>query len=45
MVYVHASGNSGRGDEHLGLGDGTLDWRHVLDMLDLSRILEIILNP
>jgi sugar phosphate isomerase/epimerase len=44
VVYVHASGNSGRGDEHLGLGDGTLDWRHVLDMLDLSRILKIIIE-
>ena len=44
VAYVHASGNSGLGDEHLGLGDGTLDWRHVLDMLDLSRISKIIIE-
>ena len=44
VVYVHASNNSGQRDEHNGLEDGTLDWRHVLDMLDLSKILKIIIE-
>lgn len=42
--YVHASNNSGRRDEHNGLENGTLDWRHVLDLLDLSKIAKIIIE-
>lgn len=44
VVYVHASNNSGRRDEHNGLEEGTLDWRHALDMLDFSIISKIILE-
>ena len=44
VVYVHASNNCGLRDEHHGLDDGTLDWRHVLDLLDLSRVLKIIIE-
>ncbi len=44
VVYVHASNNSGLHDEHKGLEDGTLDWRGVLDLLDMSRIGKIILE-
>ena len=44
VAYVHASNNSGRRDEHAGLENGTLDWRRVLSMLDLSRIQKIILE-
>ena len=44
VVYVHASNNSGRRDEHAALENGTLDWRRVLAMLDLSRIEKIILE-
>ncbi len=44
VIYVHASNNSGRRDEHNGLESGTLDWRRVLDMLDFSRIQKIILE-
>ena len=44
VVYIHASNNSGKRDEHTGLEEGTLDWRRVLDMLDLSRIQKIILE-
>jgi sugar phosphate isomerase/epimerase len=44
VVYIHASNNSGLHDEHRGLDDGTLDWRSVLDLLDMSRISKIILE-
>lgn len=44
VVYVHASNNSGQHDEHIGLEEGTLDWRHALDMLDFSIIMKIILE-
>lgn len=44
VVYVHASNNTGKRDEHIGLEDGTLDWRHVLGMLDLSRVSKIIIE-
>ena len=44
VVYVHASNNSGLVDEHNGLDDGTLDWRAVLDMLDLERVAKIIIE-
>lgn len=44
VVYVHASNNSGRRDDHDGLDNGTLDWRWVLDMLDMSRIRKIIIE-
>lgn len=43
-VYIHASNNSGRRDEHKGLNDGTLDWRHVLDLLDISKLSKIIIE-
>lgn len=44
VVYIHASNNSGRRDEHNGLENGTLDWRQVLDMLDISKIAKIIIE-
>ena len=44
VIYVHASNNSGKRDEHAGLEQGTLDWRRILDMLDFSRIQKIILE-
>ncbi len=44
VEYVHASNNCGTMDEHNSLEDGTLDWRHVLDMLDLSRVVKIIIK-
>lgn len=44
VVYLHASNNSGHNDEHNGLEDGTLDWRRVLDMLDLTKIVKIIIE-
>ncbi len=44
VAYVHASNNSGRRDEHNGLENGTLAWRHVLDLLDFSKIQKIIIE-
>ena len=44
VSYVHASNNSGRRDEHNALDSGTLNWRHVLDLLDLSRVQKIIIE-
>ncbi len=44
VVYIHASNNSGKHDEHVGLNDGTLDWHSVLDMLDMSRIQKMIIE-
>ena len=44
VMYIHASNNSGLHDEHKGLDDGTLDWRGVLDLLDLTNVVKIILE-
>lgn len=44
VVYIHAHNNNGLRDEHLALTDGTLDWKHVLDMLDLSKVRKIIME-
>ena len=44
VVYIHASNNSGQKDEHHGLEDGTLNWRRILDMLDISKIIKIIIE-
>ena len=44
VVYVHASNNHGFRDEHNGLENGTLDWRRVLGLLDLTRIMKIIIE-
>jgi len=43
-VYVHANNNNGSTDEHLGLNDGSLDWRQALDRLDLGRIRKVIIE-
>ncbi|MBI5585839.1 MAG: TIM barrel protein [Deltaproteobacteria bacterium] len=43
-VYVHANNNDGSSDEHKGLNSGTLDWRQVLDSLDLSQIRKVIIE-
>jgi sugar phosphate isomerase/epimerase len=44
VVYIHASNNYGKQDENNALDNGTLDWRHVLDMLDITRIIKIIIE-
>lgn len=44
VVYIHASNNSGTRDDHFGLESGTLDWKHVLDSLDLTKVFKIIIE-
>lgn len=44
VTYVHASNNSGRVDEHNGLDYGSMDWRGILDMLDMPRVEKIIIE-
>ncbi len=44
IVYVHAHNNSGKKDEHIALRDGTLDWKHVLNLLDMSVVRKIIME-
>jgi len=44
VVYIHAHNNNGKKDEHTSLDKGTLDWKHVLDMLDLSKIRKVMIE-
>ncbi|MCX7750556.1 MAG: sugar phosphate isomerase/epimerase [Candidatus Bipolaricaulota bacterium] len=34
LVHLHLHDNRGSGDDHLGLGEGTLDWRGVVSALE-----------
>lgn len=44
VVYIHAHNNDGIKDQHNALDKGTLDWKHVLDKIDLSRVKELIIE-
>ncbi|MEM2419620.1 MAG: sugar phosphate isomerase/epimerase family protein [Candidatus Bathyarchaeia archaeon] len=33
IVHIHAHDNSGRDDEHLGVGHGTVDWKRFAEVL------------
>ena len=44
VVYIHANNNDGIGDQHLGLENGSLDWRAVLDRLEAYRVRKIIIE-
>jgi sugar phosphate isomerase/epimerase len=44
VIYVHAHNNNGLEDEHKSLEKGTLDWKSVLDKLDLSKIRKILME-
>ena len=43
VVYVHAHNNFGK-DEHFEINKGNLDWKFVLDNLDLKKIKKIIIE-
>lgn len=44
IVYIHAHNNNGLEDEHNSIDDGTLDWRSVLDKLNMSKVRKIIME-
>jgi len=33
IVHIHAHDNDGRGDQHLGIGYGTVDWNKIANLL------------
>jgi sugar phosphate isomerase/epimerase len=43
-TYMHVHNNYGDTDSHSTLDQGDLDWKHVLDMLDMNRIRKIIIE-
>jgi len=43
VVYIHAHNNNGE-DSHIGLDAGSLDWKGVLDKLDLGKVRKIIIE-
>jgi sugar phosphate isomerase/epimerase len=44
VVYLHANNNDGIKDQHYGLEQGCLDWRAVLDRLNIRQIRKIIIE-
>ncbi|MGY4883981.1 MAG: sugar phosphate isomerase/epimerase family protein [Nanobdellota archaeon] len=43
-VYIHAHNNHGLEDEHNSIDNGTLDWKQVLNKLDMSKVRKIIME-
>ena len=41
---MHVHNNIGEMDLHTSLRKGTLDWKHVLDLLDFKNIKKIIIE-
>jgi sugar phosphate isomerase/epimerase len=41
VVYLHLHNNNGE-DKHLGLEEGSLDWRAILNQLDMGKVRKII---
>ena len=44
VIYIHAHNNNGMIDEHKSLDKGNLDWRFLLDNLDITKIRKIIIE-
>ena len=44
IVYIHAHNNNGKLDEHNGIDEGTLDWKHILDLLNFKKVRKIIME-
>ncbi len=42
LLHVHLHDNQGSRDEHLPLGEGTLDWRRALSVLDASNYSGVV---
>ena len=43
IVYIHAHNNYGE-DDHNALDHGSLNWKRVLDLIDLNRVRKIIIE-
>jgi|APSaa5957512622_1039677.scaffolds.fasta_scaffold00262_6 sugar phosphate isomerase/epimerase len=43
IVYIHAHNNNGK-DQHIGLNEGSLDWKGVLDKINLKKVRKIIIE-
>lgn len=37
IIHVHAHDNNGKGDQHLGIGHGNIDWEHVAGLFEKIR--------
>ena len=44
IAHVHVSDNHGVTDEHLGLGDGSIDWVHFVKMLKATSFSGTVLT-
>jgi len=49
LAHVHVSDNSGKGDEHLGIGRGNINWPRMLAALKLvydgTITIEVFTSP
>jgi len=43
IVHIHASDNDGAGDQHLGIGYGTIDWNGVAKALEKVKYNGLII--
>ncbi|NIQ06948.1 MAG: sugar phosphate isomerase/epimerase, partial [Candidatus Korarchaeota archaeon] len=43
IVHIHAHDNQGEIDQHLGVGDGTIDWNKVTDLLKMISYDQIVI--
>lgn len=44
IVYIHLHNNNGKKDQHISLKKGTLNWKHILDLLDFKKIKKLIIE-
>lgn len=44
VIYIHAHNNNGIQDQHQSLEKGTLNWKQVLDKLNMSKIKKTIIE-
>ena len=42
IVHVHAADNDGKGDQHLGIGHGTIDWNRITDLMKKARYNKVV---
>ena len=43
IIYLHLHNNNGK-DEHKGLKEGSLDWKAILDQVDMTKVKKIIIE-